>query len=1116
MKKLSLIFTFSALFLSSTIEAQQTEYVHYSTQQLIDSILSYEEKGDYEKAVEWIDKINENDSIYSSVLTTKVSYLLELEKYDEAVKICDEQLKNKNEYAYYFYLNKGFAYRYKAEKFEDNKKKKNALLNKAVETFSKAIKEFPYQHKFYYERAITYVNQEKHQNAVDDLKKCIEINPFYENAHLQLGLLAYRAHNLAEAILCLNTYLFNNPTSEASLNVLSWLNTNVAAANKEEKINVQISKDDKAFDEINVLLENYVALQKKYKIKNKIKLNIVKQNHLLFRQLAESFEGNGGFFSKRYVPFFKAVYQEGKFDSYTYYILQSLQDGSKYKKIVNANLPKIKEFVQWSIPKFYDMFAKTEITVNGKKQVAYIFEEKDKVSAIGDLDFTTKTPKGYWKYFYSSGKLLSEGMYNENGERIGRWVWYYQNGKTKEIAHYQDGKLNGVDTLYYENGNLENIIEFKNGLKDGDYYRYSMYGGLVEHSFYKEGKANGQTVLNYEIGEGFKHYVATQKDDKIEGELIEYYDSGEKRNTKNFVDNVRQGESITYYRNGQVYDKVNYVDGKMEGDYISYYRNGKIYKQGKYKKGTAIGEWKTFYIDGTLNTVENFDEKGKLNGHITVYDYDGKIYYEYDYLKGDLVAYKYYDKQGNVIKESKKSKGKFWFEGYYPNGIKKLEGYYEFQGGKTGEWKYYDKYGNLEEVSNYKEGKTDGEVKVFYPGGQLYKSIQYKDGLRDGYHTEYFINGKLKAQAYYEKGKIEGEVIKYFINGKISEKNYYHRDLAQGKQYVFAPDEKLYSISLSKDDKNLAYIYYNINGDVIDTLWFDDKKTEKIYYYNIKGGKVRKKGVYLNGFAHGEHIWYTLSGNTDTKGQYFDDNRNGKWVWYYDNGKIKTEGEYYYGDKNGEWKDYYENGQLESVEKYDLDVQTGKEIGYNENGTKSYEVVFYQGMKHGEQRFYSDKGELQLVRYYQYGNIQGYSYPDKNGKFVPMIPITSASYVVTGYYPNGKKSREYSVKNGVFDGKYIKYASNGTVLEDETYESGYLTGIAKEFYSNGNPKREANYIYGYIDGVEKNYYENGKLKSEITYVSGNKHGKATYYDKTGKKVKEQIYFNDEVVEETLF
>ncbi len=568
MKKILSLLSVVTLFFSLHGYAQQNNYTFYSRQTIVDSVIKAEYAGNLEKAIEWINKLDENDSMYVALQTSKVSYLLDLEKYNEAIEICDKFLHSDQGYSYFFYLNKGVALlRLARQDNEDNPDPQK--LNKAVQVFTQAIKEFPYQHMLYFNRGVAYNEMKKYQQAADDFKQTIDINPFYASAHFQLGLLAYRAHNLAEAMLCFNAYLYNNPTSETSLNLLSWLNTNVAAANKEEKIKVQISKDDKAFDEINLLLENYVALQKKYKVKNKIKLNIVKQNHLLFEQL-QNFEGNGGFFSRKYVPFFKKIFQGGYFDAYTYYIMQSLQDGSKYKKIIVANTAKIKEFVNWSIPEFYNNFSRHQITENGETREVYYFIENSKyLSAIGDMDFQSGIKNGKWQYFYSSGHLKAEGFYDENGKRTGVWKWYYQNGQVEEILEFKDGKFNGADTIFYENGNLKLIAHYKDGKKEGDYFEYTMYGGLVEHSIFKDGKVNGHTKLNYDLGEGFLHYEATQEEDEIEGELLEYYDSGEKRSVINFTDNKKQGESIIYYSNGQLYSKANYVDGKLEGDYIS-------------------------------------------------------------------------------------------------------------------------------------------------------------------------------------------------------------------------------------------------------------------------------------------------------------------------------------------------------------------------------------------------------------------------------------------------------------------------------------------------------------------------------------------------------------------
>lgn len=45
---------------------------------------------------------------------------------------------------------------------------------------------------------------------------------------------------------------------------------------------------------------------------------------------------------------------------------------------------------------------------------------------------------GYWKSFYQSGKIRSEGKF-EMGVRTGQWIWYHDNGRTKAVELWKDG-----------------------------------------------------------------------------------------------------------------------------------------------------------------------------------------------------------------------------------------------------------------------------------------------------------------------------------------------------------------------------------------------------------------------------------------------------------------------------------------------------------------------------------------------------------------------------------------------------------------------------------------------------------------------------------------------------
>ena len=67
----------------------------------------------------------------------------------------------------------------------------------------------------------------------------------------------------------------------------------------------------------------------------------------------------------------------------------------------------------------------------------------------------------------------------------------------------------------------------------------------------------------------------------------------EQRETKaNYVDDKLQGEIIEYYESGAVKGKANYVYDKLQGEVISYTVNGKIEKIEYYKDDVLINNKK--------------------------------------------------------------------------------------------------------------------------------------------------------------------------------------------------------------------------------------------------------------------------------------------------------------------------------------------------------------------------------------------------------------------------------------------------------------------------------------------------------------------------------------------
>ena len=128
------------------------------------------------------------------------------------------------------------------------------------------------------------------------------------------------------------------------------------------------------------------------------------------------------------------------------------------------------------------------------------------------------------KFFTSKGKIISEGKMN--GKRyIGQWVFYHKDSSAKMIVenYNDDGKLEGVRTVYYKNGLVAEEAIYKEGKKDGESKWFSENKMLLRQSIYRNGELNGKTI-NYD-SDGNKTSEGDYTDDKKSG-IWKYYESG--------------------------------------------------------------------------------------------------------------------------------------------------------------------------------------------------------------------------------------------------------------------------------------------------------------------------------------------------------------------------------------------------------------------------------------------------------------------------------------------------------------------------------------------------------------------------------------------------------------
>ena len=82
--------------------------------------------------------------------------------------------------------------------------------------------------------------------------------------------------------------------------------------------------------------------------------------------------------------------------------------------------------------------------------------------------------------YYPNGAIKMRGKLNEEGNRQGLWVSYYDNGTKWSESYYDNGIVDGHSITFFPNGKVRYIGEYKQGEKSGVWKFYDESGEFVK------------------------------------------------------------------------------------------------------------------------------------------------------------------------------------------------------------------------------------------------------------------------------------------------------------------------------------------------------------------------------------------------------------------------------------------------------------------------------------------------------------------------------------------------------------------------------------------------------------------------------------------------------------
>lgn len=225
----------------------------------------------------------------------------------------------------------------------------------------------------------------------------------------------------------------------------------------------------------------------------------------------------------------------------------------------------------------------------------------------------------------------------------------HPNGILERRVKFVNGKENGTDTAYYENGCPMAIRSHIQGVENGKWiffhdtivsmvaWEMNFFAGEKDGPYVKYNKKGDTTLLE------------TYKNGILHGKKIKYFQNTKKERELNYKKGLLDGEFIIYTQDEKILEKINYKEGKRNGEATYFYSDGeKLLKTENWTMDVKNGEFKTFFAGGNLQSLETY-VKGIKEGSFEEYFPNSKPKRVATYKKNILIEEIIYDEFGEVI-----------------------------------------------------------------------------------------------------------------------------------------------------------------------------------------------------------------------------------------------------------------------------------------------------------------------------------------------------------------------------------------------------------------------------------------------------------------------------------
>lgn len=687
-------------------------------------------------------------------------------------------------------------------------------------------------------------------------------------------------------------------------------------------------------------------------------------------------------------------------------------------------------------------------TIFTKNQITVLNSSGDTIEIS---DFKNGKIHGIQKLFFNNSELRYKADY-KNGLLDGKAETFQQNRKSPvKIEHYKSipaenrSVLDGLSQVFDFEGILLEEINYKNGLKDGKYKLFHSNGKLKQEGTYQNNLDTGRK----------KTYDANGFILKDENFIIIDNPDFVKLNPSKLPEEIPEKPKSLL----NVPEKLSVLNGKVK----YYFSEGKISNDLNFKNGLKEGLNKEFYQNQTGSPrSEVYFKDGKEHGPFVYYRIDGNvekkgIYYA-EIKVGDTVLKNVYDGENIFYQENgKRSRLENW-KNYKRNGVFET---YVYQSGelstrmhfiddlKSGKEQHFDKNGQMAYEVNYEIREIDGQkvsqksgLQRTWENGSLKSTVEWANDQMQGISKVFYPNGNIEKIAYYKDGFLDGTYQTFYENGQLKQDLIYY---------------------INPKTKTSAYINwgksYDENG-VLNTVFFGEKNDKKTVEQKFKNGK--ELSLYVNDIfciqysevtGKIEEIEFSAGQYTTVLG-----------FRSFSNGSLRRMNFTNMGN-HSLIANFSSNGELiqikgsagvntESAELKNLAKEIAKQ--YNTSWTKNPPISILENNGNSVYEWnYADNKPFFRIEFKD-------SLP--NGKWMLFNPISNDSLFL-GEFKKGKPI-----------GKWIKKRMDGSFVYQKLYDDSSILIENKQYNEEGNLQEHKKNNSQGTNELEIIYYSNGKVR----------------------------------------